>query len=105
MIFYELLFEFFGSTYLNLSRVYPSEDWIQSQIPEIVQNGVKCLGNEMDDIDEMDIEASVQAYVNIVAGGCISLGKLQFWSIRKIIHIYLDSFYFTYSLLCDDIDA
>lgn len=56
-------------------RVYPSEDWIQSQIPEIVQNGVQGLGDEMGDVDEMDAEVFIQAYVNIVAGACISLGK------------------------------
>ncbi|KAK2985961.1 hypothetical protein RJ640_028279 [Escallonia rubra] len=56
------------------SRVHPTEDWIQSQIPEIVQNGVKCFGDEMGDSDEMDSEAFVQAYVNIVAGACVSLG-------------------------------
>ncbi|KAF5944722.1 hypothetical protein HYC85_018799 [Camellia sinensis] len=48
--------------------------WSQSQIPEIIQNGVKRLGDEMGDIDETDAEAFVQAYVNIVAGACISLG-------------------------------
>lgn len=56
-------------------RVHPSEDWIQSQIPEIVQNGVESLGDEMGDVDEMDAEVFIQAYVNIVAGACISLGK------------------------------
>lgn len=28
----------------------------------------------MDDMYEVDVEALVQAYVNIVAGACISLG-------------------------------
>ncbi|KAG8390120.1 hypothetical protein BUALT_Bualt01G0050500 [Buddleja alternifolia] len=56
------------------SRIRPSEDWIDSQIPEVVKNGVKGIGNEMDDIYEMDAEAFVQAYVNIVVGACISLG-------------------------------
>ncbi|RVW42311.1 Anaphase-promoting complex subunit 1 [Vitis vinifera] len=56
------------------SRVHPSKDWIQSQIPEIIKNGVKGLGDEIGDTDEMDAEAFVQAYVNIVAGACISLG-------------------------------
>lgn len=56
------------------SRVHPSQDWIQSQIPDIVKNGVNCLGDDTDDIDGMDAEAFVQAYVNIVAGACISLG-------------------------------
>ncbi|KAL1825219.1 hypothetical protein ACET3Z_011997 [Daucus carota] len=56
------------------SRVHPSEDWIQSQIPEIVQSGVKGLSDEMSDVDGMDAEVFVQAYVNIVAGACISLG-------------------------------
>ncbi|CAB4301392.1 unnamed protein product [Prunus armeniaca] len=32
-------------------------DWIQSQIPDIVKNGVNCLGDDTDDIDEMDAEA------------------------------------------------
>lgn len=56
-------------------RVHPSEDWIQSQIPEIVQNGVQGLGDEMGDFAEMDIEVFIQAYVNIVAGACVSLGN------------------------------
>uniref|UniRef100_A0A2N9GLI6 Uncharacterized protein n=1 Tax=Fagus sylvatica TaxID=28930 RepID=A0A2N9GLI6_FAGSY len=56
------------------SRIHPSKDWIQSQIPEIVQNGVKGLRDDSSDIDDMDAEAFVQAYVNIVAGACISLG-------------------------------
>ncbi|KAK4436500.1 Anaphase-promoting complex subunit [Sesamum alatum] len=56
------------------SRIHPSEDWIEAQIPEVVKNGVKGLGNDMDDQYEMDAEAFVQAYVNIVVGACISLG-------------------------------
>ena len=54
----------------------PSKDWIQSQIPEIVQNGVKGLRDDSGDIDDMDAEAFAQAYVNMVAGVCISLGEL-----------------------------
>ncbi|KAI9156178.1 hypothetical protein LWI28_001768 [Acer negundo] len=56
------------------SRVHPSEDWIQSQIPEIVKSSVKSLRDDTIDIDEMDAETFVQAYVNIVTGACISLG-------------------------------
>ncbi|PON86586.1 Anaphase-promoting complex subunit [Trema orientale] len=56
------------------SRVHPSQGWIQSQIPDIVKNGVELLGDDTSDIDEMDAEVFVQAYVNIVAGACISLG-------------------------------
>ncbi|GMN41281.1 hypothetical protein TIFTF001_010497 [Ficus carica] len=56
------------------SRVHPTQDWIQSQIPDIVKNGVQWLGDDTSDIDEMDAEVFVQAYVNIVAGACISLG-------------------------------
>ncbi|XP_077233026.1 E3 ubiquitin ligase isoform X2 [Tasmannia lanceolata] len=55
------------------SRVYPSRDWIENQIPEIVKMGVMGLGDESDN-DEVDTEALVQAFVNIVAGACISLG-------------------------------
>ncbi|KAK6929487.1 Anaphase-promoting complex subunit 1, middle domain [Dillenia turbinata] len=54
-------------------RVNPSKAWIQSQIPEIVKNGMKGLGDE-DYTDDMDLETYVQAYVNMIAGSCISLG-------------------------------
>ncbi|XP_057804626.1 anaphase-promoting complex subunit 1 isoform X2 [Salvia miltiorrhiza] len=56
------------------TRIQPSENWIQSQIPEVVKHGVSGLGNKMDDVYEMDAEAFVQAYVNIIVGACISLG-------------------------------
>ncbi|KAJ0045529.1 hypothetical protein Pint_06537 [Pistacia integerrima] len=56
------------------NRVHPSEDWIQSQIPEIVKHSVDALRDDNSDVDEMDAETFVQAYVNIVAGACISLG-------------------------------
>ncbi|GLT54489.1 hypothetical protein SLA2020_276820 [Shorea laevis] len=56
------------------SRIHPSKDWIQSQIPEIVENGVKGLGDDSIEIDDMEMEAFVQAYVNIVTGACVSLG-------------------------------
>ncbi|PSS21393.1 Anaphase-promoting complex subunit like [Actinidia chinensis var. chinensis] len=69
------------------SRVHPSKDWIQSQIPEIVQNGINGLGDEMGDVDEMDAEAFVQAQVNIVVGSCISIGRLSFVQTNKVIHV------------------
>ncbi|KAJ0233773.1 Anaphase-promoting complex subunit 1 [Hirschfeldia incana] len=53
------------------SRIRPTSDWIQSQVPEVVKSGVSYL---QDDMDEVDVESLVQAYVNIVAGACISLG-------------------------------
>ncbi|XP_038722804.1 anaphase-promoting complex subunit 1 [Tripterygium wilfordii] len=56
------------------SRVQPSKDWIQSQIPEIIKSSISDLHNDDSDIDEMDAETFVQAYVNIVAGACISIG-------------------------------
>ncbi|XP_031264237.1 anaphase-promoting complex subunit 1-like [Pistacia vera] len=56
------------------NRVHPSEDWIQSQIPEIVKHSIDALRDDNSDVDEMDAETFVQAYVNIVAGACISLG-------------------------------
>ncbi|KAL6977480.1 hypothetical protein U1Q18_026279 [Sarracenia purpurea var. burkii] len=67
-------FPLFNLMILGCCRVHPSNDWIQSQIPEIVQNGIQGLGDDMGDTDEMDIEAFVQAYVNIVVGSCISIG-------------------------------
>ena len=51
----------------------PSRNWIESQIPDIIKLGVLRLDGVVDD-DEFDAEAVVQAYVNIVAGACISLG-------------------------------
>nr|GMD02091.1 anaphase-promoting complex subunit 1 [Ipomoea batatas] len=56
------------------SRVHPSEEWIQSQIPQVVQHGISGLGDDMDNLDEVDAEAFVRAYINIVVGACISLG-------------------------------
>lgn len=55
-------------------RICPTCDWIQSQVPEVVKNGISHLRDDMDDMYEVDVEALVQAYVNIVAGACISLG-------------------------------
>lgn len=68
-------FHFLINSRILLHRIQPSENWIQSQIPDVVKNGVLGLGNRMDDVYEMDAEAFVQAYVNIVVGACISLGN------------------------------
>ncbi|ESW13748.1 hypothetical protein PHAVU_008G222900 [Phaseolus vulgaris] len=56
------------------SRVHPSKDWVWSQIPEIVRCAIEGIGGDDNDIDDMDAEAFTQAYVNIIAGACISLG-------------------------------
>ncbi|CAN8257090.1 unnamed protein product [Cochlearia groenlandica] len=56
------------------SRIRPTCDWIQSQVPEVVKNGISHLQDDIDDMYEVDVEAIVQAYVNVVAGACISLG-------------------------------
>ncbi|XP_058110276.1 anaphase-promoting complex subunit 1 isoform X2 [Magnolia sinica] len=56
------------------SRVHPSREWIENQIPEIVKKGVTNTRDDSSDGDDMDAEALIQAYVNIVAGACISLG-------------------------------
>lgn len=63
-------------SYLFFCSVHPSKDWVWSQIPEIVRCGVEGLGGDDNDIDDMDGDAFMQAYVNIVAGACISLGKM-----------------------------
>ncbi|KAK9683476.1 hypothetical protein RND81_10G143700 [Saponaria officinalis] len=55
------------------SRVNATKEWVESQIPELVRNAVEALGDDMIDM-EVDEEAVVQAYVNIVTGACISLG-------------------------------
>lgn len=56
------------------SRIYPSREWVESQIPRIVKDGIEDLGDDKNEMGEVDEEAVVQAYVNIVAGACISLG-------------------------------
>ncbi|KAJ8769461.1 hypothetical protein K2173_002951 [Erythroxylum novogranatense] len=56
------------------SRIHPSKDWIESQIPEIIKTGINRVGDDNYDFDEIEAETFVQAYVNIVAGACISLG-------------------------------
>ena len=73
-------------------RIHPSNDWIQSQIPEIVKNGVKGFRDDTMDIDGMDAETFVQAYVNIVAGACICLGM-----VFLLIHILFTMFSLAYS--------
>lgn len=73
-------------------RVHPSKDWIQSQIPEIVQNVIGGLGDEMGDVDEMDAEAFVQAYVNIVVGSCISIGRWSNLLIYKQLFVFVPWF-------------
>lgn len=69
-------------------RVHPSKDWVFSQIPEVVRCGVEGLGDDGNDIDDMNAEAFIQAYVNIVAGACISLGKNSRWP----LHSFYDEF-------------
>ncbi|XP_020086066.1 anaphase-promoting complex subunit 1 isoform X1 [Ananas comosus] len=56
------------------SRIQPSRDWIESQLPEIVKDGIFEVGDGGINGDEYDAEALVQAYVNVVTGACIALG-------------------------------
>ncbi|KAG8067808.1 hypothetical protein GUJ93_ZPchr0005g14946 [Zizania palustris] len=56
------------------SRIQPTKDWIESQIPETVKSGVSNTSQGIMDSDEFDTEALFQAYVNIVTGACIALG-------------------------------
>ncbi|WOL06876.1 anaphase-promoting complex subunit 1 isoform X1 [Canna indica] len=55
------------------SKMQPSRIWMESQIPDFIKSAVLRLHGGSDD-DEFDAEAVVQAYVNIIAGACISLG-------------------------------
>eukprot|EP00257_Ricinus_communis_P020956 XP_015580327.1 anaphase-promoting complex subunit 1 [Ricinus communis] len=48
--------------------------FLKTESETIVKSGVEGIGDDTSDIDEMDAETFVQAYVNIVAGACISLG-------------------------------
>ena len=57
-----------------------------------MKNGVKGLRDDTMDIDEMDAETFVQAYVNIIAGACISLGM-----VFLLIHILFTMFSLAYS--------
>ncbi|CAN6328614.1 unnamed protein product [Urochloa humidicola] len=54
------------------SRIQPTKEWIDSQIPETVKSGVSNISEGAMDNDEFD--ALFQAYVNIVTGACIALG-------------------------------
>ncbi|URE26434.1 Anaphase-promoting complex subunit [Musa troglodytarum] len=65
------------------SNMQPSRNWIESQIPDVIKLGVLRLDGAVDD-DEFDAEAVVQAYVNIVAGACISLGYGRIWASTNI---------------------
>uniref|UniRef100_A0A1D1Y4T9 Anaphase-promoting complex subunit 1 n=2 Tax=Anthurium amnicola TaxID=1678845 RepID=A0A1D1Y4T9_9ARAE len=54
--------------------IQPSTEWVESQVPEIVKVGISIVTDEKADNGGFDAEALVQAYVNIIAGTCISLG-------------------------------
>ncbi|KAL6620059.1 hypothetical protein ACP70R_035198 [Stipagrostis hirtigluma subsp. patula] len=56
------------------SRIQPTKDWVESQIPETVKFGVSNMSEGDINSDEFDAEALFQAYVNIVTGACIALG-------------------------------
>uniref|UniRef100_J3M678 Anaphase-promoting complex subunit 1 n=1 Tax=Oryza brachyantha TaxID=4533 RepID=J3M678_ORYBR len=56
------------------SRIQPTKDWVESQIPSFVKFGVTNTSQEAMDNDEFDTEALFQAYVNIITGACIALG-------------------------------
>ncbi|XP_074308133.1 anaphase-promoting complex subunit 1 isoform X2 [Silene latifolia] len=75
------------------SRVNPTKEWVESQIPEIVKNGVEALGDDIIDMEGGDEEAVVQAYVNIVTGACISLGLKYAGSrngnAQELLHSYV----------------
>lgn len=63
-----------GINCLHSCRVCPSRGWVESQVPEFVKVGVFKVGDAACDTDDFDLEALLQAYVNIVAGACISIG-------------------------------
>ncbi|GJZ55363.1 putative receptor-like protein kinase [Tanacetum coccineum] len=60
-----------------LTKIAPLKELVDvievAQIPKVVLDGVKGLKDEVGDSDELDNEAVVKAYVNIVTGVCISL--------------------------------
>uniref|UniRef100_A0A0D9WFG5 Anaphase-promoting complex subunit 1 n=1 Tax=Leersia perrieri TaxID=77586 RepID=A0A0D9WFG5_9ORYZ len=56
------------------TRIQPTKDWVDCQIPAFVKFGVSDTSQEAMDSDEFDTEALCQAYVNIVTGACIALG-------------------------------
>ncbi|GJZ43730.1 hypothetical protein Tco_0590985 [Tanacetum coccineum] len=64
---------------LRVISVIDMQKQIQAQIPKVVLDGVKGLKDEVGDSDELDNEAVVKAYVNIVVGTCISLALLLPW--------------------------
>ncbi|KAL3687507.1 hypothetical protein R1sor_013816 [Riccia sorocarpa] len=53
-----------------------TEEWVQEQIPEIIKNAVKFINQDANaeaPPADADMEALVQAHVNILAGACLSI--------------------------------
>lgn len=61
-----------------------------------MKGGIEALGDERTDMDEVDEEAVVQAYVNIVAGACISLGKKEIIVFIRFYHCAIFLYYFAF---------
>lgn len=60
---------------VTFSRVQPSREWVEAQVPEFIR--VVIFKSQDDTVtgDECELEDVCQAYVNIITGACISLGK------------------------------
>ncbi|EFJ11009.1 hypothetical protein SELMODRAFT_126964 [Selaginella moellendorffii] len=57
--------------------VQATEEWIQSQVPDIIRQAVvQAKGSDAgaDVTPDLDMEALTQAHVNILAGACLSIG-------------------------------
>ncbi|KAK7469621.1 hypothetical protein BaRGS_00036350 [Batillaria attramentaria] len=55
--------------------VMPSREWVQSNVPEIVQKYAFPQGDVDEETDDaIDVETMSQAWINIIAGGCMVLG-------------------------------
>ncbi|KAE8656310.1 Anaphase-promoting complex subunit 1 [Hibiscus syriacus] len=61
-----IMFRVIARNLIMWGRIHPTKDWIQSQIPEIVENGVNSLGDDIMDIDEMDAKTTELLYEYVV---------------------------------------
>ncbi|KMZ66919.1 Anaphase-promoting complex subunit, partial [Zostera marina] len=77
-----IMFRIIARNLILWNSVYPSREWIEAQIPEFVKISISRISDNNSDTDDIDVEAVVQAYVNIVTGACISIG-LKFAGTRN----------------------
>lgn len=78
------------------SEIRPDEEWLHSQFPANLQFDIN-MSATVTDADEVDHEAITQAYCNIIAGSCFSMGlkyagtenPVAFKTLRRALKLFL----------------